>query len=74
MEIESGKKAFEERRLEVKVRSFEDITICNHELCDKLSEFNREPMAFFVLVGFGEDCAEGGGFFEAGSNIQGLVK
>lgn len=74
MEVESGEKAFEERSLEVEVRSFEDITICNHELCDKLSEFDREPMAFFVLVGFREDCAEGGRLFEAGSDIQGLVK
>lgn len=50
------------------------ITVRNHELCDKLSEFDREPMAFFVLVGFREDCAEGDGLFEAGSDKQGLVK
>ena len=74
MEVESGEKAFKEKSLEVEVRSFEDIMVCNHELCDKLSEFDREPMAFFILVGFREDCTEGRGSFEAGSNIQGLVK
>lgn len=52
MEVESGEKAFKEKSLEVEVRSFEDIMVCNHELCDKLSEFDREPMAFFILVGF----------------------
>lgn len=54
--------------------SFIGITVRSHELCDKPSEFDREPMAFFVLVGFRENCAEGGGLFEAGSDIQGLVK
>lgn len=63
MEVESGEKAFEERSLAVEVRSFVDITVRNHELCDKLSEFDREPMASFFLVGLREDFAEGGQIF-----------
>lgn len=59
MEVESGDKAFEERSLGVEVCSFIGITVRNHELCDKPSEFDREPMAFLVLVGFRENCAEG---------------
>lgn len=50
------------------------ITVRNHELYDKLSEFDREPMAFFVLVGFREDFGEGDGLFEAGSDKQRPVK
>lgn len=59
MEVEPREEAFEERNLEVKVRSFEYITVCNHEFCDRLSKFDRESMTFFVLKGFREDFAEG---------------
>lgn len=74
MEVESGEKALKERTLEGEVRSFEDVAVCNHELCDEPSEFGGEPMALLVFIGFREDCADGVGFFEAGSNVQGLVK
>lgn len=53
--------------------SFEDVAVCNHELFDKLSEFDGELMAFFFLIGFREEVAEWGELFEAGANIQGLV-